>query len=77
MRRKAHVRFGERGGRNRRAHARYGAPAPTLRDATPSREDVGFTERMVKAGEVVGITVVDHLVVAEGGRWVSIRERAW
>jgi DNA repair protein RadC len=44
-------------------------------DPAPSREDLLFTRRMSRAGEVVGIHMVDHLVVGAGGRWVSLRER--
>jgi len=44
-------------------------------DPAPSREDVLFTRRMDRAGEVVGVHMVDHLVVGCGGRWVSLRER--
>jgi DNA repair protein RadC len=44
-------------------------------DPAPSREDVLFTRRMDRAGEVVGVHLVDHLVVGAGGRWVSLKER--
>jgi len=44
-------------------------------DPAPSREDLLFTRRMARAGEVVGVNLVDHLVVGTGGRWVSLRER--
>lgn len=44
-------------------------------DPAPSREDVLFTRRMSRAGEVVGMHLVDHLVVGCGGRWISLRER--
>jgi DNA repair protein RadC len=30
---------------------------------------------MARAGEVVGIELVDHLIVAAGGAWVSVKER--
>jgi DNA repair protein RadC len=36
-------------------------------DPTPSAEDVEVTRRLVSAGEVVGIRVVDHVVVADAG----------
>lgn len=36
-------------------------------DPTPSREDHEVTRRLVAAGDVVGIRVVDHVVVADGG----------
>jgi DNA repair protein RadC len=34
-------------------------------DATPSRDDVVLTARMVDAGEIMGIEVVDHLILAD------------
>jgi DNA repair protein RadC len=47
-------------------------------DPTPSAEDLLFTRRLAASGEVVGVTLVDHLIVAHGGRWVSLKERgAW
>lgn len=44
-------------------------------DPAPSREDVLFTRRMDRAGEVVGVHLIDHLVLGAEGRWVSMRER--
>ena len=41
-------------------------------DPTPSAADRAVTERLVKAGEVLGVPVLDHLVWAERG-WVSLR----
>lgn len=47
-------------------------------DPTPSPEDLYFTRRMVEAAEVVGVELKDHLILAGGGRWVSMKERgAW
>ncbi len=39
-------------------------------DPTPSREDMALNGRLVKAGEVIGIPVLDHLVIGDG-RYVS------
>jgi len=44
-------------------------------DPTPSREDLEVTERLVKAGELLGIDVLDHLVIAETGYSSLIRPR--
>lgn len=41
-------------------------------DAQPSQEDVVLTERLVDAGEIVGIEVVDHYVLADT-RYCSMR----
>jgi DNA repair protein RadC len=35
-------------------------------DPTPSGEDLEFTERMARAGDIVGTPLVDHVVVARG-----------
>ena len=43
-------------------------------DPTPSKEDFQVTERVKNAGELVGITLVDHIVFGDG-RYVSLRER--
>jgi DNA repair protein RadC len=42
-------------------------------DPTPSREDREITERLVRAGEILGVPVLDHVVVAERG-YSSLRE---
>jgi DNA repair protein RadC len=42
-------------------------------DPTPSREDREVTLRLVRAGELLGVPVLDHVVVAEHG-YVSLRE---
>jgi len=42
-------------------------------DPTPSREDREITERLVRAGELLGVPVLDHVVVAERG-YSSLRE---
>lgn len=34
-------------------------------DTTPSDDDIQLTKRMVKAGEIMGIEVLDHVVVSE------------
>ena len=42
-------------------------------DPTPSAEDRAVTERLARAGEILGVRVLDHVVVAERG-YVSLRE---
>jgi DNA repair protein RadC len=36
-------------------------------DSSPSEEDVRLTEMLMEAGAVLGIEVLDHIVVADGG----------
>ena len=43
-------------------------------DTTPSREDIDLTRRLVEAGQMMGIDVLDHLVIADGD-WLSLKER--
>jgi DNA repair protein RadC len=43
-------------------------------DPEPSRDDERVTRRLVEAGRLVGVEVLDHLVVG-GGRWVSLARR--
>ena len=43
-------------------------------DPTPSGDDVALTRRMVRAGELMGISVLDHVIVAEN-RFFSLKER--
>lgn len=42
-------------------------------DPTPSSEDRAITERLTRAGEILGVAVLDHVVVAERG-YCSLRE---
>lgn len=43
-------------------------------DPEPSTDDERVTTRLVRAGELVGIEVLDHLVIG-GRRWVSLARR--
>ncbi len=42
-------------------------------DPTPSSEDWRITRRLEKAGSLLGVPLLDHIVVADGG-WSSMRE---
>jgi DNA repair protein RadC len=42
-------------------------------DPTPSPEDMEITRRLVEAGKILGIEVLDHVVIGSG--WVSLKER--
>jgi DNA repair protein RadC len=43
-------------------------------DPEPSREDVRLTERLVQAGEILGIRVLDHVIFGDG-RHISLKDR--
>ena len=42
-------------------------------DPMPSRDDVDLTRRLVQAGEIMGIDVIDHVILADT-RYFSFRE---
>lgn len=42
-------------------------------DPVPSEEDLAFTRRLAKAGEVMGVRLLDHLILGRGGRYVSVK----
>lgn len=43
-------------------------------DATPSRQDIDLTERIKNAGELLGITLVDHIIIGDN-TYVSLKEK--
>ena len=43
-------------------------------DPSPSREDISVTQRMVKAGKIMDIPVLDHVILGDG-RWMSLKEK--
>ena len=34
-------------------------------DPTPSREDIEITKQLVKAGDIIGIPVLDHIIIGK------------
>jgi len=42
-------------------------------DPTPSGADLQLTRRLAKAGEVLGIELLDHVVIGDGGAHASLR----
>ncbi len=41
---------------------------------TPSKEDIDITERLVKAGDILGIKVLDHIIIGDG-TFLSFRNK--
>lgn len=41
-------------------------------DTTPSKEDIEVTRRLVAAGELLGIAVLDHIII--GDDYISLKE---
>ena len=44
-------------------------------DPTPSQEDVGITQQLAAAGKLLGVELLDHVVIGNGGRFVSLNEQ--
>lgn len=42
-------------------------------DPTPTPDDVAVTRRLVKAGDILGIDVLDHIVVGDD-HWLSLHD---
>lgn len=43
-------------------------------DPTPSQEDIQLTERLMEAGEIIGIDVLDHIIIGDL-QFVSLKEQ--
>ena len=43
-------------------------------DPEPSREDIEITNRLVEAGKIMGIEILDHIIVGDDG-YVSLKKR--
>lgn len=43
-------------------------------DPTPSRDDIKVTEKLIAAGKLIGIPLLDHIIVGEEDKYQSIRE---
>ena len=44
-------------------------------DPEPSAEDLALTRRLSSAGQLLGIEILDHLILGEAGRYVSLKAR--
>ena len=44
-------------------------------DPNPSKEDFEVTQRLVKAGKILGIEVIDHIIVTKNG-FISFKEKS-
>ncbi len=43
-------------------------------DTEPSRDDIEITNRLVEAGKIMGIEILDHIIVGDD-RYTSLKER--
>ena len=44
-------------------------------DPTASREDIEVTKRLVEAGKIIGVEVLDHIII--GDRYSSMKEKGY
>lgn len=45
-------------------------------DTTPSPEDIQVTERLIEAGLIIGIDIVDHIIVGSN-KYLSMKEKGY
>lgn len=45
-------------------------------DPTPSRQDIEVTKKLVSAGEILGVEVLDHIIVGDG-QYSSLKEKGY
>lgn len=43
-------------------------------DPSPSKDDIVITERLKNAGDIIGISVLDHVIIGDG-KYVSLKEK--
>lgn len=43
-------------------------------DPSPSREDIAITKRIIEAGDIIGIQLLDHIIIGDGN-YISLKER--
>lgn len=43
-------------------------------DPTPSREDIAVTQTLREAGQLLGIDVLDHIILGDDDRYLSLKE---
>lgn len=45
-------------------------------DPTPSQEDINITNRLMEAGVILGISILDHLIIGDN-KWVSLKQSGY
>ncbi len=44
-------------------------------DPAPSQEDLTFTKRVIEAGDLLNVKLLDHMILGDPGRWISLSRR--
>lgn len=45
-------------------------------DPTPSKQDINITSRISEAGKILGINLLDHVIIGENDRIISLKEKS-
>ncbi len=43
-------------------------------DPSPSKEDIDITKRLREAGDILGIRLLDHIIIGENDKYISLKE---
>lgn len=43
-------------------------------DPAPSTEDINITNRLVEAGDMLGIRVLDHIIIGDENNYISLKQ---
>lgn len=43
-------------------------------EPSPSPEDITLTKKLVEVGQIIGISVLDHIIVGQG-QYISLKEK--
>jgi len=46
-------------------------------DSTPSGQDIKITEKLIKAGKIMDIPVLDHVIITPSDQWTSLRDQGY
>lgn len=44
-------------------------------DVNPSKEDISITKRLKECGELMGINLIDHIIIGDNNRFISLKEK--
>lgn len=44
-------------------------------DVNPSKEDISITKRLKECGELIGINLIDHIIIGDNNRFISLKEK--
>ena len=44
-------------------------------DPAPSKDDIDITNRLIEAGDLLGIRVLDHIIIGDENNYISFKEK--